>query len=262
MMEDVSDEQWHNAQPPAVRVPSEPMPAPRTPVPEQIDPEAVRQFQQFQQFQQLMHQQADLPALPPAAKKPLWQRILQRKLVRRLILLAIILVTAPLWWNLLLSAIVSIATLAFSSDDPPKPASETGGGTYHTSHILKDSPHEAVRQLYQRLADDDPTFACGVFTDPAAQEFARDADAVDCPAAVHKLSARIDKSRPYKNIWADDQGLPLTVDGVDLKNPPDSVTSVEISSCGVTVSPKLGWFRLEKVERGQWIITQHRQETC
>lgn len=260
MMEAVSDDQWHNAQPPAVRAPSEPMPAPRTPAPEHIDPETVRQFQQFQQFQQLMREQGGEPPalLPPAARKPLWQRLLQRKLVRRLILLAILLVTAPLWWNLLLSGIVSLATLAFGSDEPARPASETGGGTYRTNHILKDSPHEAVRQVYQRVADDNPPFACGVFSDAAAQEFANNVGAADCPAAIHKLFGQIDKSKPFKNTWADDQGLPLTVDGIDLKNPPQSVSSVEIDSCHVTVSPALGKFTVARAERGQWIITAHK----
>jgi hypothetical protein len=261
MMEDVSEDQWHNAPPPAVRAPNEPLPAPRTPAPEPIDPEAVRQFQQFQQFQELMRQQGDLPTLPPSAKKPLWQRILQRKLVRRLALLAILLATAPLWWNLLLAGIVNLATLAFGSEEAQKPASETGGGTYHTNRVLKDSPYEAVRQVYQRLADDDPPYACGVFDDRAAQQFAVNFGAADCPAAVHQLTARIDKSRPYKNTWADEQGLPLVVDGIELKTPPSSVTSVDISSCEVTVSPKLGRFTVSKVDNG-WLITAHRLESC
>jgi hypothetical protein len=266
MMEVVSDNEWHNAPPPAVRAPNEPVPGPRTPAaapePVPIDPEAVRQFQQFQQFQELMRQQGDNALLPPPPKKPLWQRVLQRKLVRRLALLAILLVTAPLWWNLLLAGIVSLATHAFGSNEPPKPASETGGGTYHTNHILKDSPYEAVRQVYQRVADDDPTFACGVFSDGAAQEFANHAGAADCPAAVHQLFGQIDKSQPYKNTWADDQGLPLTIGGIRLKSPPASVSRVEISSCEVTVSPRLGKFTIERVDRGQWLITQHQQESC
>jgi len=103
------------------------------------------------------------------------------------------------------------------------------------------------------------------FKDSAKQQFANNFDfpAGSCEDAVRQLNARIDKSqRGYKNTWSDYQGLPLSVNGVNLKSPPSGVTSVEISSCEVTVSPKLGWFKVEKVDRDQWIITQHRRETC
>lgn len=262
MMEDVSEDEWHNAPPPAVRMPTEPLPAPRAPVPEQIDPEAVRQFQQFQQFQELMRQQGGAPLVLPPARKPLWRKALGSGAVR---------------WPVKVLAVVGIVLLVlglvayfayqhfFGSEDKNLPASMVGGKSYENRTILAESPHEAVRKVYHRVADNSPDFACGQFTTAAAQQFKNDFDfqAGSCEDAVRELNARIDKSQKgYKNTWADYQGLPLDLDGVNLKSPPDSVTSVEISSCEVTVSPKLGWFKVQKVERGQWIITEHRRETC
>jgi hypothetical protein len=252
MMEDVSEDEWHNGPPPAVRVPNEPLPAPRAPAPEPIDPEVVRQFQQFQQFQELIRQGDVLP-IPPAARKPLWRKVLGSKAVQRLAVLLIVII--GLYWAY---------QHFFGSNDEQLPASMTGGHSYENTTILAQSPHEAVRKVYQRVADDSPDFVCGQFNESAKRQFANDFDfaAGTCEEAVHQLNARIDKSHPYKNTWADDQGLPLTINGIDLKNPPPDMSSIEISSCDVTVSPKLGWFKVERIARDQWIITQHRRESC
>jgi hypothetical protein len=262
MMEVVPEnEQPPGFQPPAVRPPADPAPgqphppAPRAP----LDPELVQQYQQFQQFQQfqeIMRQQGDVPLLPPA-QKPLWQRILRRKLVRRLILLGILLITLPLWWNLLLAGVVSLAQLTFGSDNHDRPASESGGGTYRTNHILKDNPYDAVRQVYQRVADNSPELACGVFTDQAAQQFAEHFTAADCPAVVNLLHQRLDPDPSSPRIYAE----PDFHGKMGVVPKEDSIT---ISSCelGVTAGPRLGAFTLGRVERGQWIITGHQRESC
>jgi hypothetical protein len=241
MMEVVSEnEEQQHPSPPALRPPSEPAP---------LDPEHVRQFQQFQEFQELMRQHGDLPPmLRPPAKKPLWKKILRSKLVRRLIYLLIIL--------LLLSWAYQHY---FGNPNENLPASITGGGLYHTNHILKDNPYAAVRQVYLRIADDSPPFACGVFTDEAAQQFAQHFNAADCPHAIDLLNKQIDRSPGAGGVDAysnpDFHGK--------MGEKPDSGTAT-ISSCelGVTAGPRLGAFTVSRVENGQWIITAHQIERC
>ncbi|HEV2779757.1 MAG TPA: hypothetical protein VGX25_10190 [Actinophytocola sp.] len=243
--------------PPALRPPGEPAPSSPSPPPQPIDPEQVRQFQQFQQFQELMRQQGGNELLlPPAPKRPLWQRILRGKLFRRLALLAIIVLTAPLWWPLLLTSIVSLAVLTFGASGDQQSSTGGGGGTYHTNHILKDSPYESVRQVYQRIADNSETFACGVFTDEAAQQFANNYNATDCPAAVAKLNAQVDKAPGSMNAYAEP-------DFRGKRGEPHG-DMIAISSCelGVSAGPRLGEFTVSRVELGQWIITGHRLESC
>jgi hypothetical protein len=144
-----------------------------------------------------------------------------------------------------------------SSAESNRPASETGGGRYHTNHILKDNPYDAVRQVYRRIADNSPAFACGAFTDEAAQQFAEHFDAADCPVVVAKLNRKVDTSPGSLNAYAepDFHGRMGTVPTED---------SITISSCeiGVTAGPRLGSFTVSRVEMGQWIITGHRSESC
>jgi hypothetical protein len=240
MMEVVSENEEQQSGPPALRPPTEPAP---------LDPEHVRQFQQFQQFQELMRQHGDTPPiLLPPAKKPLWKKILRSKLVRRLIYLLIIF--------LLLSWAYQHY---FGNPKENLPASITGGGLYHTNHILKDNPYEAVRQVYQRIAEDAPPFACGVFTDEAAQQFAEHFNAPDCPRAIDILHEQVDKSPGSVNAYSepDFHGK--------MGQKPESGTAT-ISSCelGVTAGPRLGAFTVQVApdSNGQWIITGHRRENC
>jgi hypothetical protein len=261
MMEAVAENE-HQSGPPAIREPGEPLPAPRAsqPEPAPIDPEAVRQFQQFQQFQELMRQQGDVALVPPPTRKSLVRRVFRNPFVRWPLIIVITVVILVL---LGLLAAYLLLQHFFGHNEEQGPASVVGGRSYTNRTILAGSPHEAVRKVYQRVADDSPEFVCGQFNSAAAQQFADDFQAGTCEDAVHQINARIDKTQKgYKNTWADYQGLPLTLGGMDLKNPPAGVTSVEISSCDVTVSPKLGAFKLQKVERDQWIIVEHRKETC
>lgn len=244
MMEVVSEDQWHNAPPPAVRVPNEPMPAPRAPVPDQVDPEAVRQFQQFQQFQELMRTQGDVALIPPPVKKPLWRKALASKGLRKLV--AVLLIVLALYWAY---------QYYFGSNNDDLPASETGGHTFKDRTLLQTAPDQTVRFVYQRIAENRPDRVCPQFTDEAAQQFAADWGAADCPAAVALLAAQV--TGP-KNNYAEPT-FPS-----EYRHISSTASVLEISSCRVDVvgGPKLGWFRLQKVERDQWIVTQHRQESC
>jgi hypothetical protein len=147
--------------------------------------------------------------------------------------------------------------LFFGTSKENLPASETGGGGYHTNHILNDNPYAAVRQVYQRIADGSPYFACGAFTDEAAQQFAQHFNAPDCPNAIDLLHEQVDKSAGSKNAYAepDFHGK--------MGQRPDSGT-IMVSSCelGVNAGPRLGMFTVSRVELGQWIITAHQRESC
>jgi len=259
MMEDVPENEWHTA-PPAVRPTNNPVPAQRDPAAESppLDPEQVRQFQQFQQFQELMKQGGVPPTVLPPAKRPLWQRVLRSKPVRWLVILFLLLATLPIWGPLLLAGLIYVWIHLFLSHEDNRPASETGGGTYHTNHILKDNPYDAVRQVYQRVADNSPDFACGVFTDEAAQQFANHVNAADCPAAIAKLNGEIDKSQPG---WLNGYAEP---DFHGRMGEVPSADTITISSCdlGVTAGPRLGAFTLNRVDKGQWLITGHQRESC
>lgn len=255
MMEDVPEHEQQGGPPPALQPPHEPAP---------LDPDQVRQFQQFQQFQELMRQQPagaqlplPVPGPPPPPKPPLWQKALRSKLFRRLAVLAVIVLTAPIWWSAVLTGIASLVTDVFGSHKDNRPASETGGGLYHTNHILKDNPYDAVRQVYERVADNSPDFACGVFSDEAAQQFAEHVNAPDCPNAIKMLNAQVDNAPGSMNAYAE----PDFHGKMGEKPSADSIT---ISSCelGVTAGPRLGAFTVSRVDKGQWLITGHRRESC
>jgi hypothetical protein len=229
--------------PPALRPPSEPA-APEPAAPPPLDPEQVRQFQQFQQFQELMRQQGGAVQLPPA-RKPLWLRILRGKLIRKLALLAIVVLGLYFAYD-----------YYFGNDDDNLPASETGGQTITDRTMLQTRPHETVKMVYHRVADGDLPVACGQFTDEAGRQFAAAFNAPSCGDAVARLHAQV---TGRKNDYAE------PVFPADVRNVSLNTTVIEISSCRlqVTGGPRLGWFKVEKTpHKGQWIITAHRTETC
>jgi hypothetical protein len=258
MMEAVSEEDRHSA-PPAVRPPSEPVPPPRAPTPESIDPEQVRQFQQFQQFQELMRQQGDLPLLPPAPKKPPWKRILGSRLVRKLTLFLIVVL-----------ALYFAYQYYFGNDNENLPASETGGHRFENRPLLQKGPDLAVREVYHRVADGalregKDAFACAQFSDEAGQRFADHFGATNCTEAVKALTARIGDS------WRNAYGSPRFPD--EVRNVPTASTRVEISSCqlefaidGLPDDLRLGRFTVTKAtsnpDDDQWIISGWRSESC
>jgi hypothetical protein len=244
MMEPVPENE-QQAGPPAVRPPSEPLPAPRSTVPEQIDPEAVRQFQQFQQFQELMRQQGGAPLLPPARPPvPLWKKVLGSKLVRRLILLAIILVLASYAYN-----------RVFGTGDENLPASITGGGKTDTNLVLPKNPYETVRKVYERIAYNDAEVGCGMFDETvrADQQFAQSNSVSTCAEAIAKLSTQVKGKNGYAEV--DFRGK---MGGVPTED------TIEINSCdlGVSNGPRLGVFTVHRIKLDQWIITGYRNETC
>lgn len=243
MMEVVPDKEEYGASP-ALRPPSEPAP---------VDPEQLRQFQQFQQFQELMRQQGNgAPPLLPPARKPLWQRILGGKLVRRLILLAIVLATIPLWLPLAVTGVAAV----FSTGDDDRPASETGGGTNETNVLHEKTPKRTVRQVYSHIAqadraDNEYVFVCGQFQDGAEARFAHNFGAGTCQQVVAKLHGDIDKSRPS---WRNSYAEPFT--GAELGEEPIGDTAT-VDTCELSLQPRLGVFSLQRINNDQWVITGH-----
>jgi hypothetical protein len=245
MMDAVAEHERHNG-PPAVRPQGEPVPAPRMQEPAPLDPEQVRQFQQFQQFQELMRRQGDaLVPLPPPTRRPVWKRLLGSRLVRRLALLLVVVLGLFFAYD-----------YYFGSDNDNRPASETGGGTNRTNDIQEHAPKRTVRQVYSHVAQDDPPFVCGQFEGGAERQFAANFGAASCEEAVHQLFAQIDKTQPgWRNTYAE----PFS--GAELAEDPVSGRAV-VSSCPLTVSPRLGEFTLRRIEGNRWVITGHRTEGC
>lgn len=242
-----------------------------TPATPDLDPEQLRQFQQFQefqrfqQFQQLQQQAAggagqsaslrtatgtDLTVPPQPAqgtrKVPGWLQWLGRKLLGWLIFFLLLAIFATWAFNEL-----------FGSDDDnsTEAAARMGGGTYHTEELLAKEPHEAVRKVYDAIAQEDPSTnrpliaeACGHFDNDRGiqQLFATNTGHPDCRAAVLALHEQVTHVNDYAESifprWYD----------------PDA-TTVRVDSCDFAVEggPALGTFEVTQVEMGQWLITDH-----
>ncbi|MTD57768.1 hypothetical protein GKO32_27870 [Amycolatopsis sp. RM579] len=225
-----------------------------------LDPEQLRQFQQFQQFQdylkfteaqkqsgQVVSAQPGGPPVPPPPPGAVVQAPRPRLPMPRFVKRALASV---------LSALIFLAVLGiagkllydhfFPPQDDTKPASETGGGTYHANKILSTEPYEAVRKVYQQIAQNRPDLACGYFDIPVQDRFARDVNAADCRQAVVTLKGQVRNVNDYAESISPRQ--------YDL-----NATTFTINSCDfpITGGPALGTFTVTKVDKGQWLITGH-----
>ncbi|MEV6872804.1 hypothetical protein [Amycolatopsis sp. NPDC051128] len=250
-------------------------PAPTPPV----DPAELEQFRQFQQFQDYLRftqtQQGNQPAprpdagvvqapaplpqpssggsqppmippgyqLVPAERRraPRWLSWLGKKVIAW-VLAIIILGVAGTW----------LYNHFFPNDSGKTSAqlAEEGGGTYHTNHILSTSPYEAVRQVYDAVAQNLVPQGCGRMREDVQQKFAQDLGYADCQVAVHELSRQVKNKNDYAESMPSYVSEPF---------PGDSFT---ISSCkfGIRGGPALGAFTVQKVDKSQWLITAHTNE--
>lgn len=259
-----------------------------SPGPQQpIDAEQLRQFQQFQQFQEFLRfqeahggrpdatQQAGgmVPAQPlqpapriyenqpqpqqnqsvaPPAPPPGELEPRQRPRIK-----------APRWLKKLggkvLSAVIFFVllgigvTMAYNhffgtADEEDRPAAETGGGTYRTNQILSVNPYEAVRAVYDAVAQNLVPQACGRFAEAQQQEFAQNLEFPDCEQAVRALNVDVTDVNTYA------ESVP------SYTSDPIKGEIITIDSCQFPIEggPALGEFTLTKVEKGQWLITGHR----
>jgi hypothetical protein len=240
-----------------------------------LDPEQLRQFQQFQDYLrfteaqrqsggELVPGQGGPPVVPPGGPPlapppgspaprrkitaPRWAKRLAGKLLSALLLLLVLAIAGKLAYNYF-----------FPSQDDNRPASETGGGTYHANKILSTQPYEAVRTVYDAIAQRDPNpddmiaRACGRFREDVQQKFAEDLSFPDCRQAVLALHTKVTDINGYA------ESIPSYVSG-------QTGDTVTIDSCSFSINggPALGVFIVSKVEKGQWLITGHERgpATC
>jgi hypothetical protein len=250
----------------SLRPPTEPAPPPA------IDPEQVREFQEFQQFRELMRQQREQgfpqgtppppgslqpwgpPPKPPKPPDSFWRRAL-RLTVSKVISLAVVvalLVIGVLWL---------LDKLPYSGQPERGPGEVphvAGGKKAETNLIFETDPRNAVQKIYDDVAQDDPTSACGRFTDEARAEFAEHfADlGATCEEVVGALTAQV--AAGQKSDYANPR-FPSWVN----TNPTSD--TVPVSSCAleVTGGPRLGLLTVSKIQNsvgGQWIVTRHDDE--
>lgn len=240
------------------------------PTPE-LDPEQLRQFQQFQQFQDYLRftqaEQGNQPAPPPGGplvpaqpsqpvpqqpgqlvtaerpsrRAPRWLAWIGKKVLGWVIAIVLLGIAGTLLYN------------HFFPSDAGKTSAELaqeGGGTFHSNRILSTSPYEAVREVYDAIAQNLVPQACGRMRDDIQQKFAQDLGYADCQVAVHALSAKVTSKNDYAESMPSYISEPI---------PGDTFT---ISSCsfGIRGGPALGAFTVSKVEKGQWLIVAHVNE--
>lgn len=231
----------------------------------------MRQFQQFQQFQdylrfteaqrggQIVPTQPGQPPVPPPPggqvqlapsppppgpkiRVPRWVKRLAGKVLSALLLLLVLIIAGKLAYNHFFP----------SNNDDNRPASETGGGTYHTNKILSTQPYEAVRTVYDAIGQNDPdpndmfAKACGRFSAEAQQTFATDLGYPDCRQAVLALHAQVTNVNDY-------------LESISPRQYDPNATTLTIDSCAFSIQggPALGVFTVTRVENGQWLITGH-----
>lgn len=225
--------------------PSSPAPRP--------DPDQARQFEEFRKFQEFLRFQEaqrggdEFGAYPPSGRPPRklgWLRPLRNKYFRRLLYLA-----------LLLLAVVIAYDYTFGGEDSgDRPAAETGGGTYRTNHILSTKPYEAVRMVYDRIAQAEPGVgdsmvdqACGRFREDVQQQFAENMGYSDCREAVVALHRNVTRVDDYA------ESMPSS----GFEQPPGDILRIDSCDFPITGGPPLGVFTVSRVEKGQWLITGH-----
>ncbi len=235
-----------------------------------MDPAQLEQFRQFQQFQDYLRftqsQQGNQPAPPPDAgvvqappsqppvippgyqlvpaerrRAPRWLSWLGKKVIAWVLALVILGVAGTWLYN------------HFFPNDSGKTSAQLaqeGGGKYQTNHILSTSPYEAVREVYDAIAQNLVPQACGRMDEPIQQKFAQDLGYADCQVAVHELNRKVTSKNKYAESMPSYVSEPI---------PGDRFT---ISSCrfGIEGGPALGAFTVQKVEKSQWLITAHTNE--
>ncbi|WP_420848774.1 hypothetical protein [Prauserella marina] len=239
--------------------------------PPRIDPEQLRQFQQFQEFQkfqELQRQQQPGGELttgqtypptttatqqlvphqqPPRRKIPGWLEWLGKKLIGWLIFIILLIIGLTWAYNYFLGS---------DNSGDSKTQAKMGGGTYHTNEILSDKPYEAVRQVYDAIAQEDPANgeplvaeACGRFDNQAGVQlrFAENLGYPGCREAIIGLHEKVTNVNQY-------------AESVYPKWYDPTANTVRIDSCDFTISggPALGTFVLTKQDyKNQWLITGH-----
>ncbi|ETA66445.1 hypothetical protein AmyhaDRAFT_0200 [Haloechinothrix halophila YIM 93223] len=231
---------------------------------ELLSEEELRQFREFQEFQRFREYQAEKGGeLPPAESReveptrwrdrtPAWLTALGGKLLTAaLVLLA---VAAGGAW--------AINHYLGGSDGPSSAElAEQGGKKAEATKLYASDPYEAVRRVYDHIAQTDPDTGkpevekvCLRFDEVARVRFASDLGYASCEQAVLGINAEITHVNDYAESmpsWVSD---PVTTDSVRISSCADSLGGTIIGG------PALGTFIVTKIPDAkgeQWLITGH-----
>lgn len=186
----------------------------------------------------------------PMKRSDSWSKWLLRKLISALLLVLVLLLAGWLAWQYF-----------FENKDSERSGTEGGGGTYRTNKILSTSPYEAVRSVYDAVAQKDPRTkeplvaqACGRFDEPIQTKFAQNMGFSDCRAAVIALHQRVTHANRYAESMPSSRSVPVEGDVLTISSCRDNIVG------GIRNGPSLGVFIVRKVEKGQWLIVDHTTE--
>lgn len=240
---------------------------------EPVDEEQLRQFRQFQEFQRFLEYQREHGEGPdersreagPAGWRrtpPAWLTKLGGKLLTAFLVLIAVVAGLALAINHYLggSDEVSDAELA-----------EQGGKKAEETKLYASDPYEAVRDVYRRVAQQDPSTGlpqvekvCLRFDEAGRSQFTANMGAPTCEDAVIALNEDVEHVTNY--VQSLPRSMPYEVyDEVSQLNEGESYT---IESCeaarslGGTIigGPALGTFIVSKIPDAkgeQWLITGH-----
>lgn len=192
------------------------------------------------------------PTQRPRRRPPRWLTWLGKKLLGWLVAFLLLALAATWAYNHFFGTA--------DSDQTTEEYARGGGGSYHATELLADTPYAAVRSVYDAIAQADPDTglpdadkACGRFDEATQQRFADNVGSADCREAVNALHEQVTHVNDYAESVYPRGYLPTS-------------TTERIDSCSFTISggPALGVFTVEKVEHDQWLITGHAAgpETC
>jgi|GEM_PF-5017960 hypothetical protein len=162
---------------------------------------------------------------------------------------------------LMLAAIVVGAAIAidyfFGADDPvsPEEHASLGGKKAEGTKLYASNPYEAVRRVYDDIAQGATEDICYRFDEAAREQFASAFNHETCSDAAAELHSKVTDADSYA------ESLPSHVSNPQLGD------EIEIDSCqvgiapgGVVGGPALGVFTVSKIpnaEGDQWIITEY-----
>ncbi len=124
--------------------------------------------------------------------------------------------------------------------------------------MFATNPYEAVRQIYDYIAQDgDHDLVCLRFKD-RGQQFASNMGYPDCEQAVRGLAGQVTDRNAYAESMPSATATPVSGDSVRISSCEDSFQH------GIQGGPPLGAFTVEKIPESkgeQWIIAGHENET-
>lgn len=237
------------------------------------DPEELRrfrdfqefqQFQEFQRFQELQRSGELEPTFPtpeqPAPQRrqvPGWLRSAVGKVISALLVLAAVII--GLAWAI---------NHFLGGPEPETPAEQAkqGGKKETATELYASDPYEAVRRVYDDIAQENIDHACLRFAEGSAAQFAQHLGYPSCEDAVRSISAEV-RAANGANAYA--ESLPSSTPGERYQElsgvePGGTITvdscAAAVDPAGINGGPALGVFTVTKLPNAygeQWSITGH-----